>query len=104
MLATQLGGEACVLGLLRSSSGMDARDAATVALLGEVASALKLLHEKCGDEFAAHLGSVVLPSLGCAPALQQQLLYHVQQSDAKALKDCLRDVLLANAGGGGGGR
>lgn len=40
----QLGGEACVLGLLRASQGLDARDAATAAFVGEVAAALKLLY------------------------------------------------------------
>jgi hypothetical protein len=60
--------------------------------------------EKCGDEFAAHLCGRVLPSLGLPAEVQQQLVYHVRESDSKQLKDCLRIVLLqANAGGGGGG-
>lgn len=92
----QLGGEACVLGLLRGSSGLDARDAATAALLGEVASALKLLHEKCGDEFLAHLCGRVLPALGAPPDVQQQLVYHLRESDPKALKECLRAMLVSN--------
>ncbi|KIY98490.1 hypothetical protein MNEG_9470 [Monoraphidium neglectum] len=106
----QLGGEACVLGLLRASQGLDARDAATAAFVGEVAAALKLLYEKCGDEFAAHLCGRVLPSLGLPQEVQQQLVHHVRESDPKQLKDCLRNVLLqtnaaaAAAAGAGAGR
>ncbi|GBF91404.1 exportin [Raphidocelis subcapitata] len=100
----QLGGEACVLGLLRASQGLDARDAATAAFVGEVAAALKLLYEKCGDEFAAHLCGRVLPSLDLPAEVQQELVRHVRESDSRQLRDCLRSVLLqANAAGGGQG-
>lgn len=95
----QLGGEACVLGLLRGSNSLDARDAATVALLGEVSSALKLLYEKCGDEFAAHLCGRVLPALGAPADVQAQLVYHLRESDARQLKECLRTVLMQSKAG-----
>jgi exportin-T len=110
----QLGGQA-LLGLFGSSAAaaqgsngtcpasqqlgpLDARDAATVALLGEMSSALKLLQEKCGDAFAAHLCGQVLPQSRLPGELQQQLAYHVRESDAKQLKEFLRELLLSAAG------
>ena len=98
----RLGVDACISGLLRTtpgSSSLDACDAATVALIGEISLALKLLYEKCGEEFAAHLGAQVLPPLGVPVELQQQLLYHVREGDAKQLKECLRGILMAQAAG-----
>jgi len=98
----RLGGDACISGLLRTTPGgssLDARDAATVALIGEISLALKLLYEKCGEEFAVHLGGQVLPPLGVPVELQQQLLYHVREGDAKQLKECLRGILMAQAAG-----
>ena len=59
-----LGGEACVAGVLRPGNGLDVRDASTLALLGEVAMALKLVYSKCGDAFPAYLCSAVLPAVG----------------------------------------
>jgi hypothetical protein len=98
----RLGGDACISGLLRITSGttlLDARDAATVSLIGEVAQALKLLYEKCGEEFAAHLGAQVLPQLGVPGEMQQQLLYYVREGNAKQLKEYLRGLLIAQAAG-----
>ncbi|WIA12173.1 hypothetical protein OEZ85_012245 [Tetradesmus obliquus] len=109
----QLGGQA-LLGLFGSSSAaaassngscpasqqlgpLDARDAATVALLGEMASALKLLQEKCGDAFSVHLCGQVLPESRLPGELQQQLAYHVRESEAKQLKEFLRELLLSAA-------
>jgi hypothetical protein len=60
--------------------------------------------EKCGDEFAAHLCGRVLPSLGLPSEVQQQLVFHVRESDPKQLKDCLRSVLLQTSGGAGAPR
>lgn len=63
----QLGGEACVLGLLRTSQGLDARDAATAAFIGEVAAALKLLYGGCGacwQLLGSFLGSLLVRSGG----------------------------------------
>jgi hypothetical protein len=37
------------------SSGVDIRDAAAISLLTEVSQSLKLVHEKCGQPFLAHL-------------------------------------------------
>jgi hypothetical protein len=57
--------------------------------------------EKCGDDFAAHLCGRVLPSLGLPAEVQQQLIFHVRESDPKQLKDCLRSVLLQANGAAG---
>lgn len=111
----QLGGQACVLGLLGNlpvTTGMtngpgpsspqaaaprmlDARDAVTVTFLGEVGCALKLLHERCGDELSIHLCNQVLPGSGLPPELQQQLVRHVRDSDAREVKEFLRQLLLS---------
>eukprot|EP00879_Flechtneria_rotunda_P007650 GHRR01008022.1.p1 GENE.GHRR01008022.1~~GHRR01008022.1.p1 ORF type:complete len:244 (+),score=108.64 GHRR01008022.1:34-732(+) len=118
----QLGGHACIVGIFGSADltaasrtgataisngnaigsraavghgALDARDAATVSLLGEAASALKLLHQKCGDDFLAHLLSQVFPGTGLPSELQQQLAYHIRDDDAKQLKDFMREVLLS---------
>lgn len=54
MLPTlQFGGEVCLEGLV--GSGVDIRDAAAISLLTEVSQSLKLVHEKCGQPFLAHL-------------------------------------------------
>lgn len=113
----QLGGQACVLGLLgniaapTAASGpsagaaasqagpLDARDAATVQLLTEVSTALKLLHERCGDELSVHLCNQVLPRSGLPGELQQQLVQHVRESDARQLKEFLRELLLSARAG-----
>ncbi len=89
-----LAGEACISGLLRSAPIFDMKDAATSALIGEAAVALKLVHEKCGDQLLAHLCSSVLPATGCPQELQQQLAYHVRTSEAKEIKEALRVVVL----------
>lgn len=108
----QLGGQACVLGLFgnlaaasaangpsaaaASQAGpLDARDAATMQLLNEVATALKLLHERCGDELSVHLCNQVLPGSGLPGELQQHLVRHVRESDARQLKEFLRELLLS---------
>lgn len=113
----QLGGQACVLGLLgnlaqqgsASANGqaaavaaagaqagpLDARDATTVTMLAEVGTALKLLHERCGDELLAHLCNQVLPGSGLPGELQQQLVRHVRESDARQVKEFLRELLLS---------
>ncbi len=88
-----LGGEACVAGVLRTGSGLDVREPATLALLGEVAMALKLVYAKCGDEFPTHLCATVLPAVGCPQDVQQQLVYHLRESEAKDLKEFLRLIL-----------
>lgn len=114
----QLGGQACVLGLFgnlaatsaaangpsaaaaASQAGpLDARDAATMQLLTEVGTALKLLHERCGDELSVHLCNQVLPGSGLPGELQQQLVRHVRESDARQVKEFLRELLLSARGG-----
>lgn len=112
----QLGGQACVLGLFgnlaapsaangpsaaaASQAGpLDVRDAATMQLLTEVATALKLLHECCGDELSVHLCNQVLPGSGLPGELQQQLVRHVRESDARQLKEFLRELLLSARAG-----
>jgi hypothetical protein len=110
----QLGGQACVLGLLGNlaaangspagafvsqTGALDARDAATVSLLNEVAAALKMLHLCCGDELSLHLCNQVLPGSGLPGELQQQLVRHVRESDARQLKDFLRELLLSARAG-----
>jgi hypothetical protein len=117
----QLGGQACVLGLLGNLNAaaaaaaaaaglgspqqaavagpLDARDAGTVALIGEAAAALKLLQERCGDELAVHLCGAVLPDSGLPGELQAQLVGHVRESDGRALKEFLRELLLSARAG-----
>lgn len=112
----QLGGQACVLGLLGNlaapaaasspsaaaasqASPLDARDAATVTLLTEVGTALKLLHERCGIELSVHLCNQVLPGSGLPGELQQQFVRHVRESDARQLKEFLRELLLSARAG-----
>lgn len=70
-----------------------------MTLLSEVSSALKLLHERCGDELSVHLCKQVLPASGLPVELQQQLVRHVRESDARQLKDFLREVLLSARAG-----
>ncbi|KAJ9528951.1 hypothetical protein QJQ45_000515 [Haematococcus lacustris] len=88
-----LGGEACVLGLLRGQPPLDPRDAATLALLQDLAGALKLVNDKCGDDFAMHLLNVVAPAAGLPTALVQQLVYAVRSLEVKDIRDCLRSIL-----------
>ncbi|GFH22226.1 tRNA exportin, partial [Haematococcus lacustris] len=88
-----LGGEACVLGLLRGQPPLDPRDAATLALLQDLAGALKLVNDKCGDDFAMHLLNVVAPAAGLPTALAQQLVYAVRSLEVKDIRDCLRSIL-----------
>jgi hypothetical protein len=118
----QLGGQACVLGLFgnlaatsaaangpsaaaaaaaaASQAGpLDARDAATMQLLTEVGTALKLLQELCGDELSVHLCNQVLPGSGLPGELQQQLVRHVRESDARQVKEFLRELLLSARAG-----
>jgi hypothetical protein len=64
-----------------------------------VSSALKLLHERCGDELSVHLCNQVLPASGLPVELQQQLVRHVRESDARQLKDFLRELLLSARAG-----
>lgn len=97
-----LGGEACVLGLLRSQPPLDARDGATLPLLSDLAAALKLVEERCGEEFVAHLVNVVGPAAGLPPHVAQQLAYAVKGSEAKDVRECLRGMLAAvNQAAGG---
>jgi hypothetical protein len=88
-------GGACLVGLLVSGATLfDVRDVATVALLGEAAVSIKLVHGTCGgDQLLSHICGSVLPSLGCPSELQQQLAYHIRESEAKELKDCLRAAM-----------
>lgn len=95
----QLGGQACVRGVLQG--GLDPRDAATSSLLSEAAAALKLLHEKGGEEFVGLLVGQVLPGLSCPAAVQQQLVFHLRESEAKVLKDYLRALMVQAAGSSG---
>eukprot|EP00798_Chlamydomonas_sp_ICE-L_P002570 gene2570-30954_t len=97
-----LGGEACVASVLRAGNGLDLRDPATLSLLGEVAMALKLVYSKCGDAFPTHLINSVLPKLGLPQEVQQLLVYHLRESEAKDLKECLRQILQQAAQQQGG--
>jgi hypothetical protein len=64
-----------------------------------VGSALKLLHERCGDELSVLLCNQVLPGSGLPGELQQQLVQHVRESDARQVKDFLRQLLLSARAG-----
>jgi hypothetical protein len=46
--------------------------------LQELAGALKLVFERCGDDFARYLLDVVLPAAGLPPAIAQQFVAHVR--------------------------
>jgi hypothetical protein len=65
-----------------------------VAYLSEVASCCKLVYAQAGERFVAHLAGQVLPTSGLPGEAQQQLLYHVREGDAKALRDCMRNILV----------
>ncbi|GAX84343.1 hypothetical protein CEUSTIGMA_g11765.t1 [Chlamydomonas eustigma] len=88
-------GGACLVGLMVSGAALfDTRDAATMALIGEAAVSIKMVHGTCGgDQLLSHMCGNVLPSLGCPSELQQQLAYHIRESEAKELKECLRAVM-----------
>lgn len=47
-----------------------------------------------------HTRSAVLPRMGWPPAAQEQLVFHITQSDPKALKDFLKAALLQLRSGG----
>lgn len=117
----RLGGQACVLSLwqpispVAAGSGgggalppspppllLDPRDPGTLSLLGDLATALKLVYERCGDALVAHLCTDVLPHCAGAPQEPQQaLVYHLRSSsDVKEVKECLRALLVAAQGGG----
>jgi hypothetical protein len=65
-----------------------------VAYLSEVASCCKLVYAQAGERFVTHLAGQVLPTSGLPGEAQQQLLYHVREGDAKALRDCMRNILV----------
>ena len=65
---------------------------------------LKLVYGSCGGEaLLSHLCVTVLPSTGLPPELQQQIAYHVRESEAKELKECLRAVFVWTAQQAAGG-
>lgn len=97
-----LGEQACIVGVLRG--GLDIRDAGTMALLGEVSSALKLVYRQCGEEFPTHLVSSVLPALGVPPAVQQQLVHALRTATVKELRECLKEAVVLLQGGSEGSR
>mmetsp|Transcript_32372 Transcript_32372/g.102951 ORF Transcript_32372/g.102951 Transcript_32372/m.102951 type:complete len:188 (-) Transcript_32372:16-579(-) len=95
------GPECCVRSCLRGD--LDFRDANAAAVLGELAVVSKLIYERCGDDYLAHLCQVVLPGVQCPPALQQQYVMHLQQDDAKQLKAFMRELAETMRPPGGGG-
>lgn len=64
----------------------------------DLAAALKLVYEKCGDEFGAHLLQTVAPATGLPLPLAQQLVYTIQQSEVKDVRDALRSLLMQSQG------
>jgi hypothetical protein len=64
----------------------------------DLAAALKLVYEKCGDEFAAHLLQVAAPAAGLPSQLAQQLVFTIQRSEAKDVRDALRSLLMQSQG------
>lgn len=70
----------------------------SLSLMQDLASALKLVYEKCGDEFAAHLLQVAAPAAGLPPQLAQQLVFTIQSSEAKDVRDALRSLLMQSQG------
>lgn len=92
--------QACIVGVLRG--GLDVRDAGTMALLGEVSSALKLVYRQCGEAFPAHLAGAVLPSLGVPPQLAAQLVSALQTATVKELRECLKEAVVLLQGGAPG--
>ena len=70
----------------------------------DVSNALKLVYERCGDEFAAHLLGAAGPAAGLPPALSQQLAAHVRESGVQELREFLRGLLTQAAAAAGVGR
>ena len=59
---------------------------------------LKLVYGSCGGEaLLSHLCVSVLPATGLPAELQQQIAFHLRDSEAKELKECLRGVFLWTA-------
>ena len=73
---------------------MDVRDASCISLLTEIAMQLKSMHRLGGDRYLSHLCGVTLPRLGWPQAAQEQLVGHITQSEAKQLKDFLKQAFI----------
>ncbi|XP_075265415.1 uncharacterized protein LOC142357760 [Convolutriloba macropyga] len=79
--------DACVVGIMQG--GLDLQDAAVSSLLGEVATLLTSVHERCGDEFIS-----ALPRTGWPPVIIEQLAVAIQQrKDQKELKAAIKSVM-----------
>ena len=63
--------------------------------LQDLASALKLVWERCGQDFVTHVMTVVGPQAGLPPQITEQLILKICQADAKEVKDTLRSLLQA---------
>ncbi len=78
-----------------------------VCVSQDLANALKLVHERCGQEFEQHVMTVAAPAAGLPPALAEQLVAVVRLGEGREIRDALRSLLTqaqaAGRGGGGGG-
>mmetsp|Transcript_3613 Transcript_3613/g.10405 ORF Transcript_3613/g.10405 Transcript_3613/m.10405 type:complete len:537 (-) Transcript_3613:551-2161(-) len=79
--------DACVVGILQG--GLDLQDAAVSSLLGEVASVLMSVHERCGDEFIAALPRTGWPS----PTVEQLALAIQERKDQRELKAVMKSIM-----------
>ncbi|KAL3158479.1 hypothetical protein ABBQ38_010711 [Trebouxia sp. C0009 RCD-2024] len=92
----QIGGHVCLQGVFQGR--LDVRDAASSSFLTEVAATLKDLRSVCGNDFLAYLQSTAIPATKLPSKAQEELLLHIQQSEAKDLKPILRSLLQQQAG------
>ena len=90
----RFGCEVLVEGLAGPCSTIDVRDAASIALLTEVAVQLKSMHALFGDEYLTQLCGVTLPKLGWPVSAQEQLVGHITHSEPKALKEFLKQAII----------
>ncbi|KAL0051899.1 hypothetical protein WJX82_004175 [Trebouxia sp. C0006] len=92
----QIGGHVCLQGVFQG--GVDVRDAASSTFLTEVAATLKDLQALCGNDFSAYLQSTAMPATELPNSTQEELVFHILQSEAKDLKAFIRLRLQQQAG------
>lgn len=88
----KIGGEICIQSTFQG--GLDPKDAATVAYLGEVGCTLKMVMDRCGYSFLVHLSTSVFPKCSFPPDFQNELVRKIQGGDPKDTKNFLKSVLM----------
>ena len=83
---------------LTSPTYLDPKDAATNAVLGEVAALLKLVATLCcsggGGELGSHMLATSLPKTGLPTEIQHQIAICLRDFEAKELKEALKAGLF----------